>query len=274
MEEASLKIVLKIGGSLLAEDVEETELASDIEKIASSHSLVIVHGGGRDVTRVCERMGKKPIFVTSPEGFRSRYTDLETLEIYIMVMAGKVNKELVAYLKRRGLNAIGLSGVDGGILKAERKKKLVIIDERGRKRVIEGGYTGRIVSVNAKLLDDLLELGYLPVVAPIALGTEGEMLNVDGDRAAAYIAGAMKADILILTTDVDALYVKGKPVPRLNLDEAKKVLKDIGPGMITKIYASTEALAMGVKKVHICSGRGESPLVKALEGIAGTVIER
>jgi hypothetical protein len=129
---------VKIGGSLLAEGVEETELASDIERIASSHNLVIVHGGGKDVTRICERIGKKPIFVTSPEGFRSRYTDLETLEIYVMVMAGKVNKELVAYLRRRGLNAIGLSGVDAGILKAERKKKLVIIDERGRKRIIEG----------------------------------------------------------------------------------------------------------------------------------------
>jgi acetylglutamate/LysW-gamma-L-alpha-aminoadipate kinase len=84
----------------------------------------------------------------------------------------------------------------------------------------------------------------------------------------------MKADTLILTTDVDALYVKGKPIPRLKLDEAKKILKDIGPGMITKIYASTEALTMGVKKVCICSGRGESPLIKALEGIAGTTIER
>jgi len=269
-----LKIVVKIGGSLLAEGVEETELASDIERIASSHNLVIVHGGGKDVTRICERIGKKPIFVTSPEGFRSRYTDLETLEIYVMVMAGKVNKELVAYLRRRGLNAIGLSGVDAGILKAERKKKLVIIDERGRKRIIEGGYTGKITSVNTKLLEDLLELGYLPVVAPIALGTEGEMLNVDGDRAAAYIAGAMKADVLILTTDVDALYVKGKPIPKLSLEEARKILKDIGPGMITKIYASTEALTMGVKKVCICSGRGESPLIKALEGVVGTTIER
>jgi len=269
-----LRIVLKIGGSLLAEGVEETELASDIERIASEHSLVIVHGGGRDVTHVCERMGKKPIFVTSPEGFRSRYTDLETLEIYVMVMAGKVNKELVAYLRSRGLNAIGLSGVDGGILKAERKKKLIIIDERGRKRVIEGGYTGRIVSVDTRILEYLLNLGYIPVIAPIALGTEGEMLNVDGDRAAAYIAGAMKADRLILTTDVDAVYVKGKPISKLSLDEAKAALKDIGPGMITKIYASIEALAMGVGRVHICSGKGDSPLLKALEGLTGTVLER
>lgn len=269
-----MRVVLKIGGSLLAEGVEGTRLASDIGRIASNHSLVIIHGGGKDVTRICERMGKKPIFVTSPEGFRSRYTDIETLEIYIMVMAGKVNKELVAYLKRMGLNAIGLSGVDGGILRAERKKRLVIIDERGRKRIIEGGYTGKIVSVDAKLLEDLLGLGYLPVIAPIALGTEGEMLNVDGDRAAAYIAGAMKADILIFMTDVDALYVKGKPVYRLNLDEAKRILRDIGPGMITKIYASTEALTMGVKRVCICSGRDEYPLTKALEGAVGTIIER
>lgn len=268
-----MKIVVKIGGSLLAEGLAGTGFASDLRTLASKHSVILVHGGGKAVSLLSERMGKKPVFVTSPRGFRSRYTDLETLEIYVMAIAGKVNKELVAYLRGQGLNAVGLSGLDGGILKAERKKRLVIIDERGRKRVIEGGYTGRIVSVDTRLLDALLSLGYLPVVAPIAEGSEGELLNVDGDRAAAYIAGAAKADRLLLLTDVEALYLRGKPVRRLTSGEAKAVLKEVGPGMITKIYASIEALDMGVPRVHVCPGSGENPLKDGLEGRRGTVLE-
>ena len=127
--------------------------------------------------------GKSQGFVVSPSGVRSRYTDKETAEIYTMVMAGKLNKSIVRMLLRHGIKAAGITGIDGGVLKADRKKKLVIINDRGRKMVIDGGYTGKINSVDPSLITVLLEKEYVPVISPVALSEEYDFLNVDGDRA-------------------------------------------------------------------------------------------
>lgn len=264
-------VVVKFGGDLVANKEVLDKLAQDIAETLKKDKVVVVHGGGDVVTAIAEKLGKPQVFVTSPEGFRSRYTDKETAEIYMMVMAGKINKEVVISLLKAGVNALGISGVDGGLLKAERKKRLVIIDERGRKRAIEGGYTGRIVGVNVEILKGLLEKGFVPVVAPVALGDESEVLNVDGDRAAAHIASALKAETLVLLTDVEGVMIGGKLVEKMSLDKARSALKHVGAGMITKLYATIEALEGGVRTVVIASGLKEKPITSALMG-KGTVV--
>jgi [amino group carrier protein]-L-2-aminoadipate/L-glutamate 6-kinase len=263
--------VVKIGGSILKEGA-SSELVSDLKGLLAENKAVLVHGGGAEVTEIAAKLGKEQKFIVSPEGFRSRYTDKETIEIYSMVMAGKINKQIVLALQSQGIPAVGLSGVDGLILKAERKKKLIAVDERGRKKVIDGGYTGKINEVNADLLRLLLEKGYVPVVTPIAMGEEFEPLNVDGDRTAAFIAGALKADRLILLTDVQGLVLKGKPVQKISATEVKEVLSSIGQGMSTKVHAALEALNQGVGEVLITSGVEKLPISSALKHECGTVI--
>ncbi|MEM3437680.1 MAG: [LysW]-aminoadipate/[LysW]-glutamate kinase, partial [Nitrososphaerales archaeon] len=247
-----MTIVVKIGGSILEKGVNITIL-EDIKDIFTQQKLLLVHGGGDIVTEIAEKLGKKQTFIVSPEGIRSRYTDLETVIIYTMVMVGKINKEIVSALHKVGINAIGLSGIDGSIIRAERKKKLIIIDERGRKRVIEGGYTGKIKSVNSDLLNLLMNSNYMPIIAPIAVGDEGELLNVDGDRAAAYVAGGIKADKIVFLTDVPGVLINNKPILKMNLSEAKEIMPKIGFGMEKKVLASIEALEMGVKESIIAS---------------------
>jgi acetylglutamate/LysW-gamma-L-alpha-aminoadipate kinase len=265
-------IVVKMGGSILEGD--PTDIVSDIKNVLSANQVVLVHGGGKEVTEVASKLGKNQDFVVSPDGFRSRYTDLETIEIFIMVMAGKINKQIVSKLQSQGVPAWGLSGLDGSLIRAERKKRLVVVDETGRKRVIDGGYTGKIGEVNAGLLRLVVDNGYVPVISPLAIGQEFEPLNVDGDRAAAYVAGALKADRLALLTDVEGLILNGKVVSKLNISEVKSVLPRIGKGMITKMYAAMEAINMGVGEVLISSGFKRLPISFPLKHECGTVITR
>ena len=264
-------LVIKMGGSILKEGA-SSELVSDLKTLTKANRIVLVHGGGAEVTETASKLGKEQQFIVSPQGFRSRYTDKETIEIFTMVMAGKINKQIVAALESQGIAAVGLSGLDGLLLKAERKKRLIIVDERGRKKVIDGGYTGKITEVNVDLLGFLLEKGYVPVVTPIAMSEEFEPLNVDGDRTAAVVAGALKADHLILLTDVDALMLNGKSVPKITPLEAEEALSRIGKGMSTKVHAALEALNQGVKEVLVTSGVREQPISSALKHKTGTVI--
>src|SRR4030043_2309263 len=136
--------VIKMGGSIRREGA-SSDLVSDLKELAKNNRVLLVHGGGVEVTETASKLGKEQKFIISPEGFRSRYTDKETMDIYTMVMAGKINKQIVLALQSQGIPAVGLSGLDGQLLKAERKKKLIAVDERGRKRVREGGYTGKLV---------------------------------------------------------------------------------------------------------------------------------
>lgn len=260
-----MTLVVKVGGDLVKDEGAMQRVLQDVKEVASRRRVVLVHGGGDIVTDVALKLGKEQVFVTSPEGFRSRYTDRETAEIYSMVMSGLINKRLVVGLQRLGVRAVGLSGLDAGLLRAERKKKLIIIDERGRRRAIEGGYTGRIVAVGAYVLEELLRLGLLPVVAPVALGDEYEILNVDGDRAAAHIAGALRAE-LVLLTDVEGVMVDGGLVREVRASEVEALLRKVGPGMITKVYAASEALSLGSPRAVIASGLVEGPVSSALAG--------
>lgn len=266
-------VTVKLGGSTLQSGL-PPGLVHDLEERLTKDKTVLVHGGGKEVTDIATALGKPQKFVVSPGGFRSRYTDKATAEIYMMVMSGRINKQLVLALQSHGIPAVGLSGLDGLLLQAERKKNLIAVDEKGRKKVIDGGYTGQISKVNASLLTLLMNNGYLPVVAPVAVSEEFEPLNVDGDRAASHIAGSLKADKLVLLTDVEGVTLDGRLVPRMSMSQAKDKLHQAGPGMITKIYAAMEALDMGTGEVIVCSGFGKHPISSALIHESGTVILR
>ena len=264
-------ITIKIGGSVV--DNLHPSTIMDIKKFVESEGVVLVHGGGKEVTKVCEQLGKEIKFVTSPSGIKSRYTDKETVEIFTMVMAGRINKTIVQMLQKNGINAIGLSGVDAKVIQAERKKKLIIINEKGRKQAIDGGYTGKIKEINSSLIKNLLEQGLTPVISPIAIGEESEFLNVDGDRAAAYVAGKIGSDKVLFITNVDGLLMDDKLVTKLTLAEAKEIRPKIGPGMEKKILASAEALDMGVMEALIANGQKENPISSALAHDNCTVIQ-
>ncbi len=263
-------ITIKIGGSVV--DNLHPSAILDIKKIVDSEGVVLVHGGGKEVTKVCKQLGKEPKFVTSPSGIKSRYTDKETAEIFTMVMAGRINKTIVQMLQKNGVNAIGLSGVDAKIIQAERKKKLLIVNEKGRKQAIDGGYTGKIKEINSSLIKSLLDQGLTPVISPIAISEESDFLNVDGDRAAAYVAGKVGTDKVLFITNVDGLLMDDKLVTKLTLAEAKEIRPKIGPGMEKKILASTEALDMGVKEALIANGQKENPISSAIAHNNCTVI--
>ncbi len=263
-------ITIKIGGSVV--DNLHPSTIDDIKKIVEQEGVILVHGGGKEVTKITEQLGKEPKFVVSPSGIKSRYTDKETSEIFTMVMSGKINKTIVQMLQKNGINALGLSGMDGKTIQADRKKKLIIMNEKGRKQIIDGGYTGKITTVNSELIKIVLEKGYTPVISPIAISEECDFLNVDGDRAAANVAGQVKTDKVLFVTNVDGLLMNDKLVENLTLSEAKELLPKIGFGMEKKILAATEAIEMGVTEALIANGQRENPISSAIRHEKCTVI--
>ena len=265
-------ITIKIGGSVV-DNLHPTTIL-DIKKIAEQEGVILVHGGGKEVTKVSKQLGKEPKFVVSPSGIKSRYTDKETAEIFTMVMSGRINKMIVRMLQKNGIHAIGLSGVDDKLIQADRKKKLLITNEKGRKQAIDGGYTGKITDVNSSLVKLLLDQGYTPVISPIAISEDSDFLNVDGDRAAAYVAGKVSSDKVLFLTNVDGLLMDEKLVNNLTLAEAKEIRPKIGFGMEKKILAATEALDMGVTEALIANGQKENPISAAIAHDNCTVIKK
>ncbi len=263
-------IVIKVGGRVLSSNLNEV-LGDVVDLWRSGWKILMVHGGGDTVTEYSRRLGIEPKFLISPEGIRSRYTTLEELEVYTMVMAGKINKEIVSKIIGLGGRAIGITGADGPILIAERRKKIIIVDERGRRRVIEGGYTGKIIEVNTGLLERLLD--HIIVIAPIAVDREGTLLNVDGDQATLKIASTIKLQKTIILTDTEGLIIEGKPVRKLTVEEAKNILPKIGPGMNRKIVEAIEAIEKGTPQIIISTGLIQKPIKKALEN-PGTIITK
>jgi acetylglutamate/LysW-gamma-L-alpha-aminoadipate kinase len=265
-------IIIKIGGSVV-NDLNPSAIP-DIKNLYSKEKLILVHGGGKEVTDIAVKLGKEQKFVVSPGGVKSRYTDRETAEIYTMVMSGKINKAIVRMFLQEGIRAVGISGVDAGLLKADRKKKLMILNDKGRKMTIEGGYTGKINAVDPTLLNVISANGFLPVVSPIALSEEFDFLNVDGDRSAAYLAAGTRAEKVIFLTNVKGLILDGSLVPHMTLEEAKAIIPKIGFGMEKKIFACTEALQMGVNEAIIGSGQVTDPISSALTHDSCTVISK
>ena len=264
--------VVKLGGT---EGVDFSAISADAAKmIAERQKLVLVHGGSAEANALGEAVGKPPRFVTSPSGYTSRYTNRETLEVFAMAVNGKVNTFLVEQLQMLGVNALGLSGVDGGLLKAKRKSAIRIVDN-GKRKMLKDDYTGKINAVNTDLLNTLMDAGYVPVVAPMAMSEKGEALNVDADRAAAEVAAALNADTLLLLTAVPGLMSNFpdestliKEIPETGIEKAL----DYAQGrMKKKVLGAQEALNGGVGQVIIADGRVENPISNALAG-NGTII--
>lgn len=260
----------KIGGSII--DGINPSIVDDVKALhAAGTKVIFVHGGGDQVTNIAEKMGKKQEFITSPEGIKSRYTDKETAEIFTMVMSGLLAKQIVQTLEKNGIQSVSLTGIDGMLLQAQRKKKLIVVDERGRKVAIEGGFTGKISRINSSLLQLLLSNDLVPVISPVAAGEEFELLNVDGDRACSHVAGALNAEAAIFLTDTEGLILDDVVVSKMSTEQARKALPRIGAGMDKKVIAAVEAVEMGAKESVIASGLKENPLRNAISG-TGTVI--
>jgi [amino group carrier protein]-L-2-aminoadipate 6-kinase len=265
-------IVVKLGGT---EGVDFSAICQDVVGLlGQGHQIVLVHGGSAEANAIGEAVGYPPRFVTSPSGFTSRYTDRKTLEVFAMAVNGKVNTLLVEQLQGLGINAFGLSGVDGRLMQAQRKAAIRII-ENGKKKILRDDYTGKIEQVNAGLLQTLLAGGYTPVVAPMAVSEKGEALNVDADRAAAEIAAALKADTLLLLTAVPGL-LKNFPdesslIKILSQSQLDSAIEIAQGRMKKKILGSQEALQGGVGQVIIADGRVENPISNALAGNGTTI---
>ncbi len=265
-------IVVKLGGT---EGVDFDAICRDVAAlIGQGQRLVLAHGGSAEANALGEALGHPPRFVTSPSGFTSRYTDRRTLEVFAMAVNGKVNTLLVEALQALGVNAFGLSGLDGRLMVARRKDAIRIV-EGGKQKMLRDDFTGTIESVDAGLLRTLLEAGLTPVVAPLAVSPAGEALNVDADRAAARVAAALRASTLILLSNVPGL-LRDFPderslIPRLTAAQLEGALSYAEGRMKKKVLGAQEALAGSVGRVILADGRAEKPVTAALAG-AGTVI--
>ena len=248
-------IVIKYGGNAMINDDLKEKVMQDIALMKYvGIRPVIVHGGGPDITGFLKKVGKESDFVAG-----LRVTDAETIEIAEMVLDGKVNSEIVNLLNRRGVKAVGLSGKDAGLIKA--RKKLATVYEGEDTKKVDIGYVGEVEQVDTGILDDLLEQGYVPIIAPIGVGDNGESYNINADYVAAEIAGALKAEKLLLLTDIEGIYKdfndKSSFISTLHLSEARQYIKEgiIAGGMIPKVEACLTALEQGAGKTHIIDGR-------------------
>jgi acetylglutamate/LysW-gamma-L-alpha-aminoadipate kinase len=265
--------VVKLGGT---EGVDFSAICKDaVELLKHGKKLVFVHGGSAEANALGEGLGAPPKMITSPSGYTSRYTDRKTLEIFLMAVNGKVNSLLTEQLQMLGINAFGLCGLDGRLMQATRKDSIQSI-ENGKRKIIRDDYTGKIETVNAGLLTMLLDAGYLPVIAPVAVSEKGEALNVDADRAAAMVASALKAETLLLLTAVPGLMRNFPDESTLIRQLPQSQLAAAGEAaqgrMKKKVLGAEEALQGGVQRVIIADGRIQNPISNALSG-NGTVIQ-
>ena len=266
-------IVVKLGGT---EGVDFSAICTDaVELLKQDKQLVFVHGGSAEANSLGEALGMPPKMITSPSGYTSRYTDRKTLEIFLMAVNGKVNSLLTEQLQTLGVNAFGLSGLDGRLIQATRKDAIQSI-ENGKRKIVRDDYTGKIECVNTDLLQMLLRAGFLPVIAPVAVSEKGEALNVDADRAAAMVAGALQAETLLLLTAVPGL-MKNFPdestlIRQLSQSQLSAAAEVAQGRMKKKVLGAQEALKGGVTRVVIADGRIQNPISNALAG-NGTVIQ-
>ena len=256
-------VVVKYGGNAMVNEQLKQQVMEDITLLwLIGVKVVLVHGGGPEINDLMKKVGKVPQFV---DGLR--VTDKETVDIVQMVLAGKVNKDLVKLIQSKGGHAVGLSGIDGGILEAEVKNEAL-------------GYVGRITKVRTKPIEDLLENHYIPVISTVASDHSGNSYNINGDTAAAVIAGALGAERLIMMTDIAGILEdKNDPstlIPRITVSEAKKLYDKgvISGGMIPKVDCCIEALDKGVGVVVIMDGRVPHSILMELltEEDTGTMV--
>jgi acetylglutamate kinase len=268
--------VVKIGGEI-ADD--EATLHSFCEEVALLSQVgihvVMVHGGGKQATQLSQQLGIEPKMVQG-----RRITDEKTLDVVMMVFAGTINTEILAALREYGAEAVGISGVDGGIINAVKRPPKKVVDEKtGQEEMVDYGHVGDIESIDPKLLQTLLAADFVPVMASLGGDDAGNILNINADTVASEIASALKAEKLILVTDVEGILRDDKSlISRVTPQEIDELIKSgvIRGGMVPKAQSAVEALKDGVQSVHIITGKKPSTLLAEVftETGSGTMIHR
>lgn len=257
-------IVIKYGGNAMINDELKEFVMEDVALMKYvGIKVVIVHGGGPEITGFLKKIGKESLFVSG-----LRVTDEETVEIAEMVLDGKINSEIVTLLNRKGLRAVGLSGKDANLICAE--KKLATIYEQGEKTKVDIGYVGKSKQINIQIVTDLINAGYVPVIAPIGVGEDGKSYNINADYVAADISGALGAEKLLLLTDTEGVYKnfedKSSFISTLRAEEAKNLIKEgiISGGMVPKVESCLRAIEKGANKAYIIDGRQPHSIILEL----------
>jgi acetylglutamate kinase len=265
--------VVKLSGQVTEEPETMLSLA---EEIALCHQvgfrIVVVHGGGKQLTELAEKLGIRQTIING-----RRVTDSETLEIAKMVFAGKINTDILSVLRRLGVPTVGLSGLDGNIVRARRREiQRVINRETGQEELIDYGHVGDVVEIDAQLLRLLLDHGYVPVISSLGADDEGNVYNINADTIAAEIAVHLQAEKLITLTTVDGIYQDLKnpntKISRLTLAEAERLVQSnhVAAGMIPKLTALISLLKRGVKSAHIINGSRRNALLQEIFTDEGT----
>lgn len=269
-----MTIVVKLGGSA---GIDSQHTLDDLASIWPGQRVVFVHGANAALDAFTRRQGREPRLVTSAKGEISRFTDQETMDDFLAIYAGITNKRLVEGLQARGINAVGLTGLDGGIARGVRKDALRIVED-GKPKVLRGDYAGSLKEIDTTLLQLLLDNGYLPVVTPPALSMEGEAINVDGDKLALRLALALGADALVLLSntagllaDVDAADSLIAHIDAGDDADIERALQAAGGRMKKKVQAGVDAVRAGIPTVVFADARIERPISAALAG-GGTVV--
>ena len=265
--ESEPPVVVKIGG---ARAVDPAGAIDDVAALVDAdRDVVVVHGGSTAVDDTLEALGEAPTYVETPGGVVGRFTDERTMEVFSMVLPGKLNTDLTTELRNAGVDAVGLSGVDGGLLTGPRKSAVRVIED-GKRKIKRGDHSGKITGVNAGLLGALLGDGYTPVVTVPMLADDGVAVNADADRAAAAVAGALGAELVVLT-DVAGVYADPDDPATLIGSVATPAefdgLKDAADGfMRKKVMAAEEALHAGAPTVVVAGANADAPITGALDG--------
>jgi len=265
--------VVKLSGKVTEDRENLTSLA---EELALLHQvgihICVVHGGGKQLSELAHKLGVAQTIIDG-----RRVTNDATLEMAKMIFAGKINTDILAALRQQGVEAVGLSGVDGNIVHAERRPPKEIVNrETGAREQVDFGNVGDVVEINARLLTVLLEHGYLPVISSLGADAEGAVFNINADTIAAEIAVQLRAEKLILLSDVDGLYLReGEPktkLSRLTASEAEELIRagTATGGMIPKLQSVAELLRRGVHSAHIISGNNRNALLSEIFTDSGT----
>ena len=269
-------IVIKYGGNaMVSEDLKNTFALDVIMMKYIGINPVIVHGGGPQIGKTLEMFGIKSKFVDG-----QRVTSKEMIDVVEMVLGGKINQEIVSLINRQGGNAVGITGKDGDLIQAKRFRKVKKCPETNRPEIIDLGLVGDIKKVNPGILQTLDRDKYIPVIAPIGRGENGETLNINADFVASKIAAALKAEKLLLMTDIEGVKdKKHKLISELNRKEVGKLIrtKVIKDGMVPKVQCCLDALKAGVSKTHIIDGRIKHSLLLEIftpEGVGTQIVEK
>src|SRR5829696_4147110 len=267
-------LMIKIGGGAAIGEAGYTNFAEDLATLPEE--VVVVHGGNAEFSDLSRQLGMPPRMITSSRGRVTRYTDAATMDVMLMAYCGKVNKRLVARLRSAGVNAVGLSAIDGGIA-VGRRKPVLRGSEDGKSKVLRDDHAGTLETVDPSLVQLLLQNGYTPVLTPPALGEAGVPINVDGDKLALELAAALGADALLFFSDTPGLlrdrHDESSLIAEIDASSPESALAAAAGRMVVKVEAALGAVDRGVGRVVFADGRIANPIKAALNG-QGTTVHR